>query len=100
MLTVKKIAEALGCTPPQEDFEIKKVVTDSRKAEEHCLFVAIEGERVDGHSFIPELAEKYEKIAFLGTKNPQKCVKKRAVRTVSPYIKPFCRHKRHRQNSI
>lgn len=76
MLTVKKIAEALGCTPPQEDFEIKKVVTDSRKAEEHCLFVAIEGERVDGHSFIPELAEKYEKIAFLGTKNPQKCVKK------------------------
>ncbi len=75
MLTVHKIAVALGLPAPERDFEIKKVVTDSRRAEEHCLFVAIEGERVDGHSFIPALAERFENIAFLGTKAPENALK-------------------------
>ncbi len=75
MLTVNKIAAALGALPQEQDFEIRKVVTDSRQAEENCLFVAIEGERVDGHSFIPALAEKYEKIAFLASKKVEKSFK-------------------------
>lgn len=38
--------------------EIASVTTDSRKAEESCLFAAIPGERVDGHSFIGQVFEK------------------------------------------
>lgn len=68
MLTVHKIAAALGLAVPPQDYPVKNTVTDSRKAEEYCLFAAIEGERVDGHSFIPALDEKLEKVVFLGTK--------------------------------
>ena len=39
------------------DKEVKSVITDSRKAGEGCLFVPIVGERVDGHSFIPQVME-------------------------------------------
>ena len=34
--------------------EITAVVTDSRKIVPGCAFVAIKGERVDGHSFVPQ----------------------------------------------
>ena len=33
------------------------IITDSRKAEEGCLFVPIVGERVDAHKFIPQVME-------------------------------------------
>lgn len=75
MLTVFKIAEALQQPRPLRDFSVKKVVTDSRQAEEGCLFVAIEGERVDGHRFIPALDDSFENIAFLGSKKPENATK-------------------------
>lgn len=36
--------------------EIKGAVTDSRKVEEGFLFIPIQGARVDGHDFIPQVA--------------------------------------------
>lgn len=45
--------------PPELlDHPIQGVVTDSRLIKEHDLFVAIAGERVDGHHFIPGIYEK------------------------------------------
>ena len=38
--------------------EVSGVVIDSRKAEKHCLFIAIKGARADGHTFIPQVMEK------------------------------------------
>ena len=38
--------------------EVADIVTDSRKAGEGSLFVAIPGERVDGHKFIPNVASQ------------------------------------------
>ena len=38
--------------------EVTDIVTDSRKAGEGSLFVAIPGERVDGHKFIPNVASQ------------------------------------------
>ncbi len=70
MLTVKKIAAALGYSYDGPEFEIKSVVTDSRKMENHCLFAAIIGERADGHSFIKALDAQYENVVFLGSKKP------------------------------
>lgn len=40
------------------DREAAHVVIDSRKAEPGDLFIAIKGERADGHSFIPSVMEK------------------------------------------
>lgn len=38
--------------------EVESITTDSRQAAEGCLFVAVKGERVDGHDFIPSVFEK------------------------------------------
>lgn len=37
--------------------EIKSITTDSRKADSGCLFVAIKGERSDGHDYISDCFE-------------------------------------------
>ena len=61
-MTLQNIANAckgrLVCKEEQKDFEIKGAVLDSRLVEEGYLFFATKGERVDGHSFIPQVAEK------------------------------------------
>ncbi len=80
MLTVHKIAKVLNLPLPEADFSVESVVTDSRKAQDGCLFAALVGERVDGHSFISALDEKYHNIVFLGTKTLEKTLK-------NPYFK-------------
>ena len=61
-LTLRKIAEvcegAYVGDPDLLDREVENVVTDSRQAGEGSLFVAIPGERVDGHKFIPDVFAK------------------------------------------
>ncbi|MBQ6932350.1 MAG: UDP-N-acetylmuramoyl-tripeptide--D-alanyl-D-alanine ligase [Clostridia bacterium] len=50
-LRLKEIAAALG-TACREDAEILSICTDSRKITRGCLFIALVGERFDGHSFV------------------------------------------------
>lgn len=61
-MTLKNIAGAcqgqLFCREDMEQFEIKGAVLDSRLVEEGYLFFATKGERVDGHSFIAQVADK------------------------------------------
>lgn len=61
-MTLQNIANAcqgqLVCKEELKNFEIKGAVLDSRLVEEGYLFFATKGERVDGHSFIPQVAEK------------------------------------------
>lgn len=60
-LTIENITRAASGTffgdPGILQKEITSVTTDSRKAEPGCLYVPIVGERVDGHSFIPQVRE-------------------------------------------
>ncbi|MGI6005890.1 MAG: UDP-N-acetylmuramoyl-tripeptide--D-alanyl-D-alanine ligase [Ruminococcus sp.] len=49
------ILHASGEVPEQC---VKSITTDSRKAEEGCLFVPIVGARADGHDFIEQVMEK------------------------------------------
>ncbi len=61
-MTLKNIADFF-CRPlhngeGKEQQEITGAVLDSRKVEEGFLFFATRGEKVDGHSFIPQVAEK------------------------------------------
>ena len=39
-------------SPEQKKYEVESIVTDSRQAQPGALFVAIPGQRVDGHRFI------------------------------------------------
>ena len=59
-MTLEHITEVCGGTyfGPEEKktAEVADIVTDSRKAGEGSLFVAIPGERVDGHKCIPNVA--------------------------------------------
>ncbi len=52
--------------------EVRAVTTDSRQLSEGCLFAAIPGERVDGHSFIPA-AFAGGALAVLAEKLPEAC---------------------------
>ena len=60
-LTLENIARVCGGTyyGPADKLqeEVISVTTDSRKAEEGCLFVPIVGERVDAHKFIQQVME-------------------------------------------
>ena len=61
-LTIKNIAAVTGgiCYGLEEkqDLEISAVLTDSRKAQKDCLFVAIKGERTDGHRFVRQVCQE------------------------------------------
>lgn len=61
-MTLKNIAECLQATLRQADgkeqMEITGAVLDSRKVEVGYAFFASCGEKVDGHSFIPQVVEK------------------------------------------
>ncbi len=75
MLNVSTIAVALNHHYDGPEFEVEHYLTDSRRMEEYCLFAAIKGERVDGHSFIPALDAKFEKVVFLASEPPQQPTK-------------------------
>lgn len=53
---LSEIAGALGAECPAEK-EINVISTDTRDLPEGCLFVAVRGDRFDGHDFIPKAIE-------------------------------------------
>lgn len=61
-MTLKEMALAcdgkLYCHKALEDREVSSITIDSRKVEENGLFIAIKGERSDGHDYIDSCFEK------------------------------------------
>ncbi len=57
-LKSKKIAEILGFDKEVFEADIVDVSTDSRTIDNRSLFVAIRGEKFDGHNFIKDVLEK------------------------------------------
>ncbi len=56
-LTITEIAKAANGTYTN-DGEIFRIISNSKEAKEGDLFVAVRGERFDGHNFIPDAIEK------------------------------------------
>ena len=56
-LTIQEVAEAVGSESDAGGL-ITSVSTDSRKITGRCLFVALEGERFDGHQFVQSAIEQ------------------------------------------
>ena len=55
-LTIAEIAKAAGGTY-KNDGEILRIVSNSKEVKEGDLFVAVRGERFDGHNFIPDAVQ-------------------------------------------
>lgn len=55
-MTLKQVAAACGGTfcGPNDELLITDVVTDSRKISEGSVFVALKGEKFDGHNFVKQ----------------------------------------------
>ena len=57
-LTSKKIAEILGYNGEVVEAEITEISTDSRQVDDKTLFIALKGEKFDGHDFISDVLNK------------------------------------------
>lgn len=59
------------CVQGDTDLEIDRVVYDSRKIEEGCLFICIEGANFDGHDFAEQAVEKGAKVLVVSRQMPE-----------------------------
>lgn len=61
-MTLERITEVCGGvyygSEADKKKEIAGAVIDSRQVESGYLFIAVKGEKVDGHQFIPQVFEK------------------------------------------
>jgi len=64
MLTIADAIEAITSFRPQASVVITEAVIDSRQVIPGSLFVAIPGERADGHEFLPEAFKKGASFAL------------------------------------
>ena len=69
-LSIKEITEACGGklvlrNGEKDDKHVTSVVIDSRKAEAGSVFVAVAGERVDGHRFVSQVFEAGASLAVV-----------------------------------
>ena len=55
----------LRSVAPQEGFQIKRILTDSRYAESGDAFLALKGERFDAHDFVAQVATQGCQIAIV-----------------------------------
>lgn len=68
MLTINEIAEVLGgriAGEPMDNQPVESVVVDSRQVTPGALFVALEGQKHDGHDFVLEAFVKGAKAALV-----------------------------------
>ncbi|MBQ8597334.1 MAG: UDP-N-acetylmuramoyl-tripeptide--D-alanyl-D-alanine ligase, partial [Lachnospiraceae bacterium] len=74
-MTLANIAQACGGTLYGGEGNVEEascVVIDSRKVETGGIFIATRGERVDGHDFIPQVAQKGA-LGVVCEKKPEGC---------------------------
>lgn len=53
-----RTVEYTSSTPDLDDIEIEAIACDSKAARKGCLFVAIAGTKLDGHTFVSEAVKK------------------------------------------
>lgn len=68
------------CIQGSVDTEVTKIISDSRKVEEGCLFVCIEGANFDGHAFAAEVVKNGAKVLLVS--KPVKGVNRKDVTVI------------------
>ena len=56
-MSLKQIAEQLKAEAPNSELVIEQIFTDTRKTVEHGLFIALRGDRFDGHDYLEQARE-------------------------------------------
>ncbi|UCE00091.1 MAG: UDP-N-acetylmuramoyl-tripeptide--D-alanyl-D-alanine ligase [Chloroflexota bacterium] len=75
MLRLSVVIEALtGVAPIGEDREIHDAAIDSRQVKPQSMFIALPGERVDGHDFIQEAFHRGATVALISRPAPAGCL--------------------------
>ena len=64
-ISSQKLAEIVGATSRIFQTEIENVVTDSRIAQKGDLFVAIRGEKNDGHNYAADVLKKGAELVMV-----------------------------------
>ncbi len=73
-ITLKEIAKSCsGQLFGDENILVTSIVTDSRQVKDGTMFAAIKGERVDGHTFIPQCIDAGAVCALVEEKPECKC---------------------------
>jgi UDP-N-acetylmuramoyl-tripeptide--D-alanyl-D-alanine ligase len=72
-LSLLDIAKALGASLQGADTTITAVSTDSRRVEPGCLFVALQGERFDGHEFCAQAVRDGAAALLVSEPLPLEC---------------------------
>jgi len=57
-LNLAELAQRCGAVTPTDNVSFTSVTTDSRKAQKGDLFVALRGEKFDGHDFVEQLTRQ------------------------------------------
>ena len=71
-LNSKKIAEIVGSPMVVVDADVDEVVTDSRVAKRGDLFIAIKGEKFDGHDFVKDVIARGVEVVVVQKQLPER----------------------------
>ena len=63
--SASKLAEIVGFCGDLVDVEVERVETDSRKIQKGDLFIAIRGEKFDGHNFVKQVLESGAELVIV-----------------------------------
>ena len=71
-LQLSQLADLLGCDTPISDVLVQGTVIDSRKVMQSNLFIALQGEHVDGHDYIALARQSGASAALVSEKQDDK----------------------------
>ncbi len=74
MMQLSAIANILGAKLQGEDMSLPPIAIDSRKVKKGDMFIAIKGENLDGHDFIPQ-ALAQGAVVIMASRLPADCQK-------------------------
>lgn len=64
-ISTEKLCRILGCSQSLIKGEITNITTDSRKVKQGDLFIALRGEKFDGHNFVSQVLEDGALLAIV-----------------------------------
>ncbi len=79
MYTTTQIAKILQANSPLEDALVSHISTDSRNIKAGDLFIALKGEKFDGHMYVKEVLKKGAVCAIVERLIPEADIKKQIV---------------------
>ena len=98
-LTLGEIARVLGAVEPDSGVQVRDICTDTRALQEGDLFVALRGERFDGHDFLETARQAGAVAAVVDTVNESVALPQLAVADTVQALATLGRYNRQLSNA-